>query len=71
MPTNPSHWEMVDDAMAAILRQKTPAQRLAMVFDMADFVWTMIQSNLSATHPDWTLERIQHETARRVSHGAV
>ncbi len=71
MPTDPRRWEMVDDAMAAILRQKTPAQRLAMVFDMAEFVRTMIQSNLAATHPDWTPERIQRETARRVSRGAV
>jgi hypothetical protein len=71
MPTDPSKWEMVDDAMVPILRRKTPAERLAMVFDMADFVRTMIQSHLTATHPDWTPERVRRETARRVSHGAV
>ena len=71
MASNPSKWEMVDDAMAAILRRKTPAQRLAMVFDMADFVRTMIATNMAVEHPDWDPGRVQRETVRRVSHGAV
>ena len=65
------HWEMVDEAMADILRQKTPAQRLAIAFDMANFVQTMIKTNLGCQNPDWTPERIQRETARRISHGVV
>ena len=71
MPTDPSRWEMVDDAMAAILRQKTPAQRLAIAFGMWDFAKQMIRSVLRAEHPDWTPEQIKRETARRMSHGAV
>ncbi len=69
-PTGPK-WEMVDDAMAAILRQKTEAERLAIAFGMWDFARDMIRANLQAEHPDWAADRVQRETARRMSHGAV
>jgi hypothetical protein len=49
----------VDDDMARILREKTGAERLK------------IASHLAAGHPDWDEERIQRETSRRISHGAV
>jgi hypothetical protein len=62
---------MVDDAMAAILRRKTEAERLAIAFGMWDFAQQMIRANLAAEHPDWTAEQIQRETARRMSPGAV
>lgn len=71
MPTDPSRWEMMDDTMAAIMRQKTPDQRLAIAFGMWDFAKAMIRSVLQAEHPDWTAEQINRETARRISHGAV
>jgi hypothetical protein len=71
MPTDPRRWEMVDDAMAAILRQKTPAQRLA----IADGLWRsarrILRAQLKKDHPNWTDEQINCELARRMSHGAV
>lgn len=71
MRSDPSRWEMVDDAMVAILRRKTEAERLAIAFDMSRFVRRMIRANLVAEHPNWPPERVERETARRVSHGAV
>ena len=71
MPADPSKWEMVDDAMAAILRRKSEAERLAIAFGMSRFVQQMIQANLSAEHPEWTAEQIRREAARRSSHGAA
>ena len=69
-PTGPK-WEVVGDATAAILRQKTEAERLAIAFGMWDFARDMIRANLRVEHPDWPAERVQRETARRMSHGAV
>lgn len=62
--------EVLDDQMAAILRAKTPAERLAIV----DRMWTsarrMIRANLARQHPDWSAELLDRETARRMSRGA-
>jgi Rv0078B-related antitoxin len=71
MAIDPSRWEMVDDAMAAILRRKTEAERLAIAFGMWDFAQQMIRANLRREHPDWTDEEVRRATARRMSHGAV
>jgi hypothetical protein len=67
----PTNFEMVDDAMAAILRQKTGAERLAIAFRLWDFARDMIRANLRHEHPEWDEERINREAARRLSHGAV
>lgn len=67
----PPRFEMVDDAMAEILRRKTEGERLK----IADGLWRMarqiVRAQLTADHPDWTTEQIRRETARRMSHGAV
>lgn len=63
--------EVVDDAMADILRQKTGAERLKIASDMFASARRMIASHLAAEHPDWDEERVQRETSRRISHGAV
>ncbi len=57
--------ELLDDAMVKVLRRKTPAQRVAMVFD-AERTWLlMLQTKLRAEHPEWTTEEITREIARR------
>jgi hypothetical protein len=71
MPTDPTKWEMVDNAMVAVLRRKTPAERLAIAFGMWDFAKEMIRANLRKEHSDWSDEQIQRATARRMSHGRV
>ena len=63
--------EMVDEAMAEILRQKTPAERLAMVNSMWVFVRDLVRLRVIQEHPDWSEEEIQRQVARRMSHGAV
>lgn len=65
------HFKVMNDAMAAILRQKTEAERLAIAFGMWRFARDMIQANVAAEHPDWTPEQVQRVVARRLSHGAV
>lgn len=64
-------FEMVDDDMARILREKTGAERLKIAFDMFSSARRMLASSLRSEHPDWSEEQIQREVARRISHGAV
>ena len=61
--------EVVDDAMAEVLRRKTPAERVAMVSALNEFLRIMLESVLRGEHPDWEDGRITNEVARRMSHG--
>jgi hypothetical protein len=71
MGTDRPERDVVDEAMAAILRKKTEAERLAIANGMWKFARQMIRQNLAVEHPDWTATQIQRETARRLSHGTV
>jgi hypothetical protein len=62
--------EVLDEAMAEVLRGKTPAERIAMVFDAERTMRLLLRANLLWQHPDWSAQQIADETARRFSHGA-
>ncbi|MEK9142776.1 MAG: hypothetical protein AAB308_17115 [Nitrospirota bacterium] len=62
--------EVLDQAMAEVLRQKTPAQRLQIGFALWDSTKRILTAHLSAEHPDWTPTSISQEVVRRLSHGA-
>lgn len=63
--------EVVDAAMAEVLRRKTPAERIAIGFAMCASARRMLTAHLKNSHPDWNEKGIQAEVARRLSHGAV
>jgi len=71
MPVDPRNIEVIDEEMAAVFRAMTGAQRLKIASDMFSSARRMILSHLAAEHPDWDEQRLQQETARRLSHGAV
>ncbi len=71
MRLDPGQIEVVDDEMAAILRHKTGAERLAIASGMFASARRMLLSHLRATHPEWSQQQILREAARRLSHGAV
>jgi hypothetical protein len=71
MRLDPGQIEVMDDQVAEILRQKTGAERLAIVSSMYASARRMLISHLGATHPEWSDEQVNHEAARRLSHGAV
>lgn len=71
MPTKPMHIEAVSPEMAAILRAKTGAERLAIASSLYASARRMLMSHLRSTHPDWDEPRIVREAARRLSHGAI
>lgn len=63
--------EVIDDAVAEILKKKTPAERLKIAFGLWDSAKVQISAYLRSIHPDWNDEAINKEAARRLSHGAV
>jgi len=63
--------EVVDDVMAGILRNKTPAERIHIGFEMWISAQKMLLSHLRATNPHWNKKRLNREVARRLSHGTV
>jgi len=63
--------EVLDDAMAEVLRRKTPAERLAIGFGLWRSARRMLRGQLASLHPDWDAERLEREVVRRLSHGAV
>jgi hypothetical protein len=62
---------VVDDEMARILRGMTGAERLRVANSLFVSARRMLASHLAAEHPDWDQDRIEQETARRISHGAI
>ncbi|MBI5725274.1 MAG: hypothetical protein HZA50_15045 [Planctomycetes bacterium] len=58
--------EVVDEAVAEILRRKTPAQRVEMALEANKFVRLRIEGHLRTIHPDWDDATIQAEIARRM-----
>jgi hypothetical protein len=71
MPIDPRNFEVLDEEMARVFRTMSGAQRLKIASDLFRSARRMIASQLAVEHPDWDEERLQRETARRLSHGAV
>ncbi|MGQ0812265.1 MAG: hypothetical protein ACT4OO_13725 [Nitrospiraceae bacterium] len=63
--------EVIDDAMAEVLRGKTPAERLAIGFGLWRSARTLLRGQLVSLHPEWNAVQVDSEVARRLSHGAV
>jgi hypothetical protein len=57
--------EVLDEAIVELLRAKTPAQRVAMVFDAERTMRLMLEAQIRSRHPDWDDDRVLREIARR------
>jgi len=66
---DPGQIEVVDEAVAKILRTKTPAERVAMASAAHRTAWQLIEARIRSQNPDWTDEQIQAEVARRLTRG--
>jgi len=64
-------FEMMDDAMADILRQKSPFERLQIAGRMWMSARVMLLGSIRTFHPDWTEEQVNRELILRISHGAI
>ena len=67
MRLDPGRIEVLDDAMADILRRKTPAERLAIGFGMWESARKALTCHLADSHPDWDAARVAREVARRMA----
>lgn len=63
--------EVVDEAIAQVLRRKTPAQRVAMIFAANRTMRAVIEGSVRARHPDWDDAHVKREVARRMMRGAT
>lgn len=62
--------EVLSDELAAILRTKTPAERLAMALDSWTFIRDLMRRTAGAQHPEWTEAELDRHVAQRMLHGA-
>jgi hypothetical protein len=63
---DPGQIEVVDDAVAEVLRRKTPTQRIGMVFSCNRTMRLLLEGAIISRHPDWNDAQIQAEIARRM-----
>jgi len=63
--------EVVDDAIADVLRRKTPAERVALVGASWRFARVWIEGAVRTQHEDWDDGRVMAEVRRRLSGGAA
>ena len=66
---DPGQIEVVDDAVAEILRRKTPAERVEMIFACNRTMRLLIEGGIRTFHPDWDDVQIKKEVARRMTRG--
>ena len=65
----PINIEVVDEQMAAILRSKTPAERIAMTSAAHRTARLLASAGVRFQHPDWDESQVQREVVRRVCGG--
>ena len=71
MGDNDVNFEILDDQMAEILRQKTDLQRLRSVDGFWRAARAILRAAIVTEHPDWDSDRVVLEIARRISNGAI
>ena len=57
--------EMLEPEVVEMLRGKTAAEKVAMVFDAERTLRMMLEAHLKWRHPNWTGEQVREEIARR------
>lgn len=63
--------EVMDDAMADILRKKTEVERLQMGMRMWKTARVILRAAIRAEQPTWDEDHVDREIAKRISHGMV
>jgi len=58
--------EKLDSAVIAVLRQKTPRERIEIAFALNRLARERLGAHLRFEHADWTEEQVLAEVARRM-----
>lgn len=67
---NPN-FEVIDDAMADVVRCMTPSQKLRATDGLVKSARMLIAARIRADHPEWSDEQVRRETARVMLRGAL
>lgn len=67
---DPGQIEVVDEAVADVLRGKTVAERIEMIFAANRTMRLRIEGHLRTEHPAWPDEQIAAEVAKRMLRGS-
>jgi Rv0078B-related antitoxin len=59
--------EILDDAMVAVLRQKSEAERLAMTSELFRSAQQLLRAAVRGAQPAWSEEEVEREVARRIA----
>lgn len=59
--------EILDDAMVALLKQKTGIERLAMASELFRSAQQLLRAAVRRAQPEWSEEEVEQEVARRVA----
>ena len=62
--------EVMDDAMADVLRRMTGEQRLKIMLGLCRTGRKLVEANVRANHPDWNESRVRRAVAERIAGGA-
>jgi hypothetical protein len=65
-PLDPSRIEVLDDDMVAVLRKKTPVERVAMVLDANRTMRLLLEAYFRDLHPEWTDNQVAAAIAGRL-----
>lgn len=71
MPVNRPIIEVMDNAIADVLRAKTEVDRLRIGLRMWKSARVILRAAICGEHSDWSELQVNREIARRISHGAV
>ena len=71
MKVDPRQIEVIDDQVADILRSKTPEEKLRIGSGIWRSARRMLLSHITNIHPDWSIEEVEKEVARRLLRGAL
>ena len=64
---DPGQIEVVDEAVAEVLRRRTPAQRVAMISAADRTMRLLLEAHMRSMNPNWNKRQIRREIARRMS----
>jgi hypothetical protein len=70
-PIDSARIEVVDDALAEVLRKKSPAQRIQMIGDANHTARILAAGGVRYQHPDWDDAQVQAEVLKRVCGGTA